>query len=49
LRVNAWVSIGVFVCSIPVAFASPLAASLMWLVIFFTGGKLSNRLASRWT
>lgn len=48
-RPTSLVVIGVFVFSIPVAFASPLAASLMWLVIFFTGGKLSNRLASRWT
>ena len=30
--------VGVFVISIPVAFVSPLAATLMWLAIFFVGG-----------
>jgi uncharacterized membrane protein len=45
-RPTSIVVIGVFVLSIPVAFASPLAASLMWLAIFFTGAKLSNRIGS---
>jgi uncharacterized membrane protein len=37
----------VFLVSIPVAFVSPLAATLMWLAIFFIGGRLSDRLAAR--
>ena len=39
--------VGVFVISIPVAFVSPLAATLMWLAIFFVGGRLSDRIAAR--
>jgi len=39
--------VGVFVISIPVAFLSPLAATLMWLAIFFVGGRLSDRIAAR--
>lgn len=38
--------VGVFLVSIPVAFGSPIAASLMWLTIFFIGRWLSDRLAS---
>ena len=38
---------GVFLLSIPVALVSPLAATLMWAVIFFTGGRLGARLAKR--
>jgi uncharacterized membrane protein len=45
-RPTSIVVIGVFVLSIPVAFASPLAASLMWLAIFFTGAKLSKGIGS---
>jgi uncharacterized membrane protein len=37
--------VGVFLISIPVAFASPLAATLLWLAIFFVGRWLSDRLA----
>jgi uncharacterized membrane protein len=40
------VVVGVFLASIPIAFASPLAATLMWLTIFFVSGRLSNRFAS---
>jgi len=40
------VVIGVFLLSIPVAFASPLAATLMWLAIFFIGNRVSKRLVS---
>jgi uncharacterized membrane protein len=36
----------VFMLSIPVALVSPLAATLMWTIIFSTGGRLANRLAS---
>ena len=39
--------VGVFVISIPLAFASPLAATLLWLAIFFIGRWLSDRLAPR--
>jgi uncharacterized membrane protein len=39
------VVVGVFLLSIPVAFASPLAATLMWLAIFFVGRRVSDRLA----
>jgi uncharacterized membrane protein len=39
------VVVGVFVLSIPVAFASPLAATLMWLAIFFANRWISDRLA----
>jgi hypothetical protein len=35
------------VISIPVAFVSPLAATLMWLAIFFVGGRMSDRIAAR--
>jgi uncharacterized membrane protein len=38
--------IGVFLVSIPIAFVSPLAATLMWLAIFFVGRWLSDRLAT---
>jgi uncharacterized membrane protein len=37
--------VGVFLVSIPIAFASPLAATLIWLVIFFISNRLSDRLA----
>jgi uncharacterized membrane protein len=37
--------VGVFVISIPVAFVSPLAATLMWLAIFFVGHWISDWLA----
>jgi uncharacterized membrane protein len=36
---------GVFIASIPVAFASTLAATLMWLAVFLVGARVSNRLA----
>jgi uncharacterized membrane protein len=39
--------VGVFLLSIPVAFLSPLAATLMWLTIFLLGGPLSARIAAR--
>jgi uncharacterized membrane protein len=39
------VVVGVFLVSIPVAFASPLAATLMWLAIFFISNRLSNWVA----
>jgi len=35
----------VFLVSIPVAFVSPFAATLMWLAIFFVGGRVSDRIA----
>jgi uncharacterized membrane protein len=35
---------GVFLASIPVAFLSPLAAVLMWLLIFFGGRWIEDRL-----
>src|SRR5919197_357484 len=38
-------AVGVFVISIPLAFASPLAATLLWLAIFFIGRWISDRLA----
>jgi uncharacterized membrane protein len=38
------VVIGVFALSIPVAFASPLAAELMWLATFFIGRQVTRRL-----
>jgi uncharacterized membrane protein len=41
------VVIGVFLISIPIAFVSPLAATLMWLATFFVGRWLSDRLAPR--
>ncbi|HKH14647.1 MAG TPA: TMEM175 family protein [Solirubrobacterales bacterium] len=37
--------IGVFLVSIPVAFVSPLAATLMWLVIFLVGARVSDRVS----
>jgi uncharacterized membrane protein len=37
--------VGVFLISIPVAFLSPLAATLMWLAIFFVGTRVSERLS----
>jgi uncharacterized membrane protein len=37
--------VGVFLVSIPVAFASPLAATLMWLVIFLVGARVSDRVS----
>jgi uncharacterized membrane protein len=40
------VVVGVFLVSIPIAFASPLAATLLWLTIFFVSGRISDRLAS---
>jgi uncharacterized membrane protein len=46
-RPASLVVVGVFLISIPVAFASPLAATLMWLAIFFVGGRLSDRIAAR--
>ena len=36
----------VFVISIPVAFASTLAATLMWLGVFLVGGRAARRLAA---
>jgi uncharacterized membrane protein len=36
---------GVFLLSIPVAFASTLAATLMWLAVFLVGARTSSRLA----
>jgi uncharacterized membrane protein len=36
----------VFIVSIPVAFASTLAATLMWLAVFLVGARLSNRLVA---
>jgi uncharacterized membrane protein len=44
---TALLVVGVFLLSIPVAFLSPLAATLMWLAIFFIGGPLSDRIAAR--
>jgi uncharacterized membrane protein len=35
---------GIFLASIPVAFLSPLAATLMWLLVFFAGGWIEDRL-----
>ena len=35
----------VFLLSIPVAFASPLAATLMWIAIFFVGREVTRRLS----
>jgi uncharacterized membrane protein len=46
-RPASLIVVGVFLVSIPVAFPSPLAATLMWLAIFFVGGRLSDQLASR--
>jgi uncharacterized membrane protein len=40
------VVVGVFALSIPVAFLSPLAATLMWLTIFFIGRWVTGRAAS---
>jgi hypothetical protein len=40
------VVVGVFALSIPVAFLSPLAATLMWLTIFFIGRWVTGRGAS---
>jgi uncharacterized membrane protein len=37
----------VFLASIPVAFASPLAATVMWIVAFFITGRVSQVLARR--
>jgi TMEM175 potassium channel family protein len=37
------VVVGVFALSIPVAFLSPLAATLMWLTIFFIGRWVTGR------
>jgi uncharacterized membrane protein len=37
----------VFLASIPVALMSPLAATLMWLLIFLTGDRVTNRVAAR--
>ena len=37
------VVIGVFALSIPVAFVSPFAATLMWLTIFFIGRWVTSR------
>jgi len=37
----------VFVLSIPVALVSPLVATLMWPIIFFTGRPLADRIARR--
>jgi uncharacterized membrane protein len=39
------VTVGVFLLSIPVAFASPLIATLMWISIFFVGRQVTKRLA----
>jgi uncharacterized membrane protein len=39
-----FLSAGVFLVSIPVAFLSPLVAILMWLLIFFTGRWIEDRL-----
>jgi uncharacterized membrane protein len=36
---------GVFIVSIPVAFVSTLAATLMWLTVFLVGSRAANRLA----
>ncbi len=36
--------VGVFAVSIPIAFISPLAATLLWLAIFFTGRWVADRL-----
>jgi uncharacterized membrane protein len=38
-------AVGVFLVSIPVAFVSPLTATLMWISIFFVAGRVSDRLA----
>jgi uncharacterized membrane protein len=37
----------VFLASIPVALLSPLAATLMWLLIFVTGDRVTDRVAAR--
>jgi uncharacterized membrane protein len=37
--------VGVFLVSIPIAFASPLAATLIWLGIFFVNKRISDWLA----
>jgi TMEM175 potassium channel family protein len=41
------VVVGVFLLSIPIAFLSPLAATVMWLATFFVGRWISDRLAPR--
>ncbi|HEY7151987.1 MAG TPA: TMEM175 family protein [Solirubrobacterales bacterium] len=33
----------IFLISIPIAFASPLAATLIWVAVFFVGGRLEDR------
>jgi hypothetical protein len=38
------VVVGVFAASIPVAFASALAAELMWLLTFFIGRQVTRRI-----
>lgn len=40
------VVVGVFLASIPVAFASALAAELMWLLTFFIGRQVTRRLTA---
>jgi uncharacterized membrane protein len=39
--------LAVFTVSIPIAFASPLAATLMWIAAFFVIGRISQVLAKR--
>lgn len=39
------VVVAVFIVSIPIAFASPLAATLIWLAIFFINKRISDWLA----
>jgi uncharacterized membrane protein len=41
------ITIGVFVASIPVAFISPTAATVMWLAIFVVGRQVSKRIVGR--
>ena len=39
--------LSVFVASIPVAFLSPLAATLMWILAFFVAGRIAARFVQR--
>jgi hypothetical protein len=42
----------VFLLSIPIAFVSTVAATLIWICVFFVGGRLEDRvdaLSRRWS
>jgi TMEM175 potassium channel family protein len=36
-----------FVISIPVAFVSPAAATILWILMFFVAGRIAGRIAAR--